>query len=110
MFGPTFVKVVTVLVAGTLAAGVAGTASAETPWERSHPWRDQVNDRLENQNRRIHQEYREGEITRGQARQFHREDRQIRYEERRMARFDGGHITRADRRALNQQENVVSRQ
>jgi hypothetical protein len=29
------------------------TATAETKWERNHPRRDQVNDRLENQNRRI---------------------------------------------------------
>ncbi len=27
-----------------------------------------------------------------------------------MARLDGGHITRADQRVLNRQENVVSRQ
>jgi hypothetical protein len=40
----------------------AGSAAsnAETRWERNHPRRDQVNDRLENQNQRINQEYREG--------------------------------------------------
>jgi hypothetical protein len=27
-----------------------------------------------------------------------------------MASLDGGHITRADQRALNQQENAISRQ
>jgi hypothetical protein len=89
---------------------MAGSAFAETSWEWNHPRRDQVNDRLQNQSRRINQEYREGEITRGQARALHREDRQIRREERTMASLDGGHITRADQRALNQQENVVSRQ
>jgi hypothetical protein len=109
MFGPKFVKAAVALFAGALVMGVAGSAFAETSWERHHAWRDQVNDRLENQNRRINHEYREGEFTRGQARQLHRDDRRIRHEERDMARLDHGHITRADRRALNQQENGVSR-
>jgi hypothetical protein len=103
------VRLATVVFAGALMA-MAGSAFAETSWEWNHPRRDQVNDRLQNQSRRINQEYREGEITRGQARALHREDRQIRREERTMASLDGGHITRADQRALNQQENVVSRQ
>jgi hypothetical protein len=81
-----------------------------TEWARVHPQRDQVNDRLENQSRRINQEYREGEITRAQARQFHREDRQILQEERDMAAVNGGYITRSEQRVLNQQENAVSRQ
>ena len=93
-----------------MAATSLTSAKAETQWERNHPRRDQVNDRLGNQNRRINQERREGEITRGQANRLHAEDRAIRHEERTMARFDHGHITRADQRALNQQENAVSRQ
>ena len=102
------VRLATVVFAGTLV--MAGSAFAETSWERNHPRRDQVNDRLANQSRRINQEYREGEISRGQARVLHREDRQVRREERTMASLDGGHITRADQRALNQQENGISRQ
>ena len=102
------VRLATVVFAGTLV--MAGSAFAETSWERNHPRRDQVNDRLANQSRRINQEYREGEITRGQARALHREDRQVRREERTMASLDGGHITRADQRALNQQENAISHQ
>jgi hypothetical protein len=102
------VRLATVVFAGALV--MAGSAFAETSWERNHPRRDQVNDRLANQSRRINQEYREGEISRGQARVLHREDRQVRREERTMASLDGGHITRTDQRALNQQENVISRQ
>ena len=64
------VRLATVVFAGTLV--MAGSAFAETSWERNHPRRDQVNDRLENQSRRINREYREGEITRGQARALHR--------------------------------------
>ncbi|HEY6984147.1 hypothetical protein [Reyranella sp.] len=103
-------KAVIAILAGTLAIGVAGSAFAETQWEQNHPRRDQVNDRLENQHRRINHEYREGELTRGQARQLHREDRRVRHEERRLARWNGGHITRGEQHALNRQENGISRQ
>jgi hypothetical protein len=85
-------------------------AFAETQWERSHPRRDQVNDRLANQNRRIKRELKEGEITRQQAHQLHREDHAIRQEERDMAKINGGHITKGEQKVLNQQENAVSRQ
>jgi hypothetical protein len=99
----------TIILAAILGFA-ANSAFAETWWERNHPRRDQVNDRLENQDRRINHEYREGEISGWQARRLHQEDHTIRNEERAMAGFDRGHITRADERALNSQENVVSGQ
>ena len=85
-------------------------AFAETQWERNHPRRDQVNDRLANQNHRINHELKEGEITKQQARQLHREDHGIRQEERDMAKMNGGHITKGEQIVLNQQEIGVSRQ
>jgi hypothetical protein len=100
------------VVAATIGIlGVSATAAlAETAWERNHPHRDQVNDRLENQGWRINHEAREGEIGPWRAWRLHQEDRKIRHEERVMASFHHGHITRAEQRALNQQENVVSGQ
>ena len=87
-----------------------GAAVAETKWERNHPRRDQVNDRLANQNRRINQERKEGEINKAQANKLHSEERAIRQEERTMSGLNGGHITPVEQKALNQQENAVSRQ
>jgi hypothetical protein len=110
MTAAKLVRLTTIAFAGLLAMGAASTAFAETAWEASHPRRDQVNDRLENQSRRINREYREGEISRAQAHRLHREDRRIRQEERYMASMNGRHITRAEQRVLNQQENWVSRQ
>ena len=89
-------KAIALALSFTLVGVSAISASAETQWERNHPRRDQVNDRLANQNRRINQEVREGEISRSQARQLHREDRAIRGEERMMAKFNNGHITPAE--------------
>ena len=83
---------------------------AESNWAKEHPRRHEVNRRLKNQNRRIHKEVREGEMTKADARKLHREDRGIRQEEKIMARQNGGHITKQEQRTLNQQENGVSRE
>src|ERR1700730_17064634 len=91
-------------------AGLTTTAVADTQWQKSHPRREQVNNRLANQNKRIHQEVKEGDLSKAQAAKLHREDRNIRREERAMASTHHGHITKAEQKALNQQENQVSKQ
>ncbi len=90
--------------------GSSFTAASATPWQFNHPRRAEVNDRLAFQNFRINQGEASGRITPMQAIQLHAEDHTIRAEERAMARFNGGYITPAEQRALNQQENAVSRQ
>ena len=91
-----------------LISGI-GEASAST-WAQRHPRRAEVNHRLANQNRRINRELREGEITRSQANALHQQDRFVRREERFMASQHHGHITPAEQRSLNQQENGFSRE
>jgi hypothetical protein len=91
-------------------AGLAGTASADTTWQKNHPRREQVNNRLANQNKRIHQDVKNGTLSRSQAATLHREDRQVRQEERDMASQNGGHITKSEQRVLNSQENNISSQ
>jgi hypothetical protein len=82
--------------AAAIALSIASTgitvanAVAETQWEKNHPRRAEVNNRLKNQDRRINRELREGEITKDQARQLHGEDRAIRQEERTMSKFNNG--------------------
>lgn len=95
---------------GTAGALVlAGSASA-APWNWHHARRTEVNHRLSAQDMRINRDVRDGAISPRQARYLHTEDRTIRHQERFDARFDRGHITRADQRGLNQDENGVSRQ
>jgi hypothetical protein len=102
----------------TLIAGLAGAAASsamaaeakDTAWQKNHPRREQVNNRLANQNKRIQTEVKEGEITKSQAAALHKEDHQIRKEERLMASQNGGHITKQEQKTLNQQENAVSKQ
>ncbi len=104
-------KTILMAVIGTaLSFGTIASASADTVWQKDHPRREEVNNRLNNQNRRINQERVEGEISASQARAMHSEDRMVRTQERFDARFNDGHITKAEQRALNQDENGISRQ
>jgi len=100
-----------IIVATIAVLGLSATSAlAETSWERHHPRRHQVNDRLESLDRRINHESREGELTPWQAKRLHQEDHTIRHEERAMASFHHAHITRTEEHALNRQENAVSGQ
>jgi hypothetical protein len=105
------VRTILSIAAVSLAlGGIATNAFAEDQWQKDHPRRTEVNKRLANQNRRIHNEVKDGQINKAQAAQLHSEDHALRQEERTMASHDNGHITKADQRALNQQENAVSQQ
>jgi coenzyme F420-reducing hydrogenase beta subunit len=101
------------LIAVLSLVALCGAAGAQAPaqtWQEKHPRRAEVNARLDRQNARIHREVKSGDMTHQQAAALHHEDHQIRQEERLMASQNGGHITRAEQRALNQQENAVSKQ
>ncbi|MDA8364663.1 MAG: hypothetical protein M0Z84_12815 [Gammaproteobacteria bacterium] len=97
-----------VIALAVLLGGLSASAFATTAFERNHPRRDQVNDRLQTQNRRIHREVREGEMGHRQAMRLHRRDRRIRRQERRFARHHHGTISRAEQARLNRRENIVS--
>ncbi len=105
-----FRKTLTWAAAAAMLAGVVGTASAETSWQKNHPRRSQVNHRLHNQNRRIHSDVKNGTMTHRQALSAHKEDHQVRQEERDMASQNGGHLTKPEQRVLNKQENGISSQ
>jgi len=102
-------KLAFVAIALTTLGLSATSASAESFWQYNHPRREQVNERLGYQNYRINREVREGELSPWQAANLHRQDFRIRQEERTMASFNHGHITPFEQRALNHQENVMSR-
>jgi len=91
-------------------AAHTGTATAETTWQKNHPRRTQVNQRLSNQNKRIHQDVKNGTLSKSQAAGLHHEDHQVRQEERDMASQNGGHITKSEQKVLNGQENNISSQ
>jgi hypothetical protein len=100
----------TLATALAVLTAVAGTASADTTWQKDHPRREQVNNRLKNQNQRIHNDVKNGTLTKSQAASLHKEDHQVRQEERDMASQNGSHITKGEQKVLNQQENGISKQ
>jgi hypothetical protein len=91
----------TLILIGTAGATYAGNG---------HPRRHEVNSRLANQNKRIDRKEDDGKMSKKEANKLHKEDHQIRQEERDMASQNGGHITKQEQKTLNQQENHVSRQ
>lgn len=68
-----------------------------------------INQRKENQQDRIAQGVKSGQLTAGETRNLERREASINREERNMRRADGGHLTRADRAGLNRRQNRVSR-
>jgi hypothetical protein len=56
-------KMLALALAGVFATSLAGSAMAETQWQKNHPRRTELNHRLNNQNRRIHNEVKDGQIT-----------------------------------------------
>ena len=82
----------------------------DSKWNKRHPRRTEVNDRLRNQNARIDNKAGNGKMSGQEAAKLHAEDHHIRREERRMAAKDNGHITKPEQARLNRQENRVSRQ
>lgn len=89
-----------------VSLGVIGATGANAS---PHPRRAEVNARATVQNWRINQAEKHGLLSPAQAAALHTDDRDIRKEERLDAKFDGGHITKAEQKILNQQENAVSK-
>ena len=105
-----FKPIGSLLAATVITLSLTGNAFADDAWQKAHPRREQVNNRLARQNQRIHQERKEGELTGAQAADLHAEDRGIRAQERFDASQNGGHITKAEQAQLNHEENGVSQQ
>jgi hypothetical protein len=101
----------TILFTAALLFGsmAAGTFAAEGKFDKTHPRRAEVNHRLDNQDKRIHKEVKEGDLSKADAAKLHKQDRHIRKEERMMASQNGGHITKQEQKKLNRQENAVSK-
>jgi len=91
-----------------LSSAVAFAGNGAKKWKEKHPRRAEVNGRLKNQDERIKDGVKDGQLSKEEAAKLHKEDRNIRKEERRMAAKDGGHITKAEKAKLNRQENRVS--
>lgn len=77
---------------------------------KNHPRVNQVNKREDNQEKRINEERKDGDITKAQAKQDRKNLKEINQEKKDMRKQDDGHLTKTDQKALNQQLNSNSKE
>jgi len=85
-------------------------APAQSNFDKTHPRRAQVNSRLNNQNARVDNKVANGKMSKAEGAKIHAQDHAIRKEEKRDAAANGGHITKAEQKHINHQENHVSKE
>ncbi len=90
-----------IAVLGTILATASVSAFAQTA--------GQIEQRKDNQQARIAQGVRSGQLSPGETRNLERREQSINREERSMRASNGGRLTRDDRAALNRRQNRVSR-
>ncbi len=94
-----------------LAAAVAVTPVAMMAQTTPTPGKNDynINQRKANQQRRIAQGVKSGQLTPHETRTLERQERGINREERGMRAQDNGHLTKQDRKTIHQQQNQESR-
>lgn len=89
--------------AAILAQSPASTPTTTTPVHRD------INQRKENQQDRIGQGVKSGQLTAGETSHLEKQESAINHEEHNMRQQDNGHLTKQDRRTLRHQQNQESR-
>jgi hypothetical protein len=106
------------LLALSLGGLMAGTALAQNPntvgggagiYDPGHPRVNQVNQREQNQQNRIANGVRNGQLTPGQAGNLEKKEAKLQRNEKRDMAKDGGHLTAKDQAKLNREANGISR-
>ena len=93
-----------------ITAAVPAQADGEGGHIPGHPRVNEVNHRFENQHDRIQQGLKNGSLSHAELATLRGQRAAMKTEEHTMRADDGGHLTKADQRALNQQENQRSRE
>lgn len=91
----------------SLALAPAAIFAQTTPTPGQHDY--DINQRKENQQDRIAQGVKSGQLTAGETSRLEHQEAGINREERGMRAQDNGHLTQADRKTLHQQQNQESR-
>jgi hypothetical protein len=95
------------LIASLTLAPVAIFAQTTTPTPGQHDY--DINQRKENQQDRIAQGVKSGQLTAGETSHLEHQEAGINKEERGMRAQNNGHLTKTDRKTLHQQQNQESR-
>jgi hypothetical protein len=89
----------------TLAPAAVFAQSTPTPGKNDY----NINQRKTDQQDRIAQGVKSGQLTAGETSRLEHQEAGINKEERGMRAQDNGHLTKADRSAIHQQQNQESR-
>ena len=112
----TFTKSLLALAVGGLM--LAGSASAQTSTtsgagpgvvDPGHPRVNEVNQREENQQQRIGNGVKNGELNAHQTANLEKREANVQNREQRDMAKNGGHLTKAEQRGINRQQNRISR-
>jgi hypothetical protein len=102
------------VVAQNADASAQGSATASTPAASASPngqvTGKTINQRKENQQDRIANGVKSGELTAGETANLEKKESNLNQEERDMRKLDNGKLTAADKATLNQQQNQLSKQ
>jgi hypothetical protein len=110
------IRTVSYLLAGALAASTwmvqADAQGNGNPtggnFAAKHPRRNEVNTRVEDQRDRINQGLKNGKLTGQEAQQLRANDRAIKQQEHADVKANGGYLTPAQQKQINQEENANS--
>lgn len=110
-----FSKSFLILAAGGLI--IAGSAVAQTTtsgagpgtYDPGHPRVNEVNGREANQENRINNGVKNGQLTQGQATRLQNGENRIQNQEKRDMAAHDGHLTKGEQRHLNREQNRESR-
>jgi hypothetical protein len=112
----TFTKSLLVLAVGGLM--IAGSASAQTSTtsgagpgvvDPGHPRVNEVNNREENQQQRIGNGVKNGTLNSQQTANLENRETKVQNREQRDMAKNNGHLTKAEQRGINRQQNRVSK-
>jgi hypothetical protein len=112
----TFTKSLLLLAVGGLM--IAGSASAQTSTtsgagpgvvDPGHPRVNEVNGREENQQQRIAHGAASGKLNAQQTANLEKREASVQNREQRDMAKNGGHLTKAEQRGINRQQNRISR-
>jgi hypothetical protein len=105
------------IVALAIAGFLSGTALATSAFAQDegvgggpgHPRVNEVNQRLDNQQNRIDNGLKDGQMTTGEAKRDEARDAKVERQEARDEAKNGGHLTRREQRHMNHELNHNSR-
>ena len=93
-----------------IAIAITGLLTATAFGDTTTPTKRPIQHRKHNQQARIHEGVKSGELTKGEAKHLEKQEHALNKEERQMRKENGGKLTAADRAKLNRQQNHLSKE